>query len=71
LPRCARRKGKRQQSERIVEVEAVDLFLSSKLRKRKRSVTLDEVTSWIGEHVVEDADVTAVIREMRDKQYDY
>ena len=56
--------------ERIC-MDAVDLFLSSRLRKRKRSVTLDEVTSWIGEHVVEDADVTAMIREMRDKQYDY
>jgi hypothetical protein len=56
--------------ERIC-MDAVGLFLSSKLRKRKRSVTLDEVTSWIGEHVVEDADVTAMIREMRDKQYDY
>jgi hypothetical protein len=49
----------------------VDLLLSSKLRKIKRSVTLDEVTSWIGEHVVEDADATAIIREMRDKKYDY
>ena len=49
----------------------VDLFLSSKLRKRKRGVTLDEVTSWIGEHVVEDTDATAIIREMRDKKYDY
>ena len=56
--------------ERIC-MDAVDLFLSSRLRKRKRSVTLDEVTSWIGEHVVEDADVTAIIREMRDKRYDY
>ena len=49
----------------------VDLFLSSKLRKRKQSVTLDEVTSWIGEHIVEDVDATAIIREMRDKKYDY
>jgi hypothetical protein len=56
--------------ERIC-MDAVDLFLSSRLRKRKRSVTLDEVTSWIGEHVVEDADATAIIREMRDKKYDY
>ena len=56
--------------ERIC-MDAVDLFLSSRLRKRKRSVTLNEVTSWIGEHVVEDADATAIIREMRDKKYDY
>lgn len=52
-------------------MDAVDLFLSSRFQKRKRSVTLDEVISWIGEHVVEDADATAVIREMRDKKYDY
>ena len=52
-------------------MDAVDLFLSSRLRKRKLSVTLDEVTSWIGEHLVEDADATEIIREMRDKNYSY
>jgi hypothetical protein len=51
--------------------DAVDLFLSAKLQKMKRRVTLEEVTSWIGEHVVEDADATQIIGEMRDKQYDY
>jgi len=51
--------------------DAVDLFLSTKLQKMKRRVTLEEVTSWIGEHVVEDADATQIIREMRDRQYDY
>lgn len=56
--------------ERIC-MDAVVLFLSSRLRKRKRNVTLDEVTSRIGEHVVEDGDATAMIREMRDKRYDY
>jgi hypothetical protein len=56
--------------ERICR-DAVDLFLSAKLQKMKRRVTLEEVTSWIGEHVVEDADATQIIREMRDKQYDY
>ncbi len=56
--------------ERIC-MNAVDLFSSSKLLKMKQRVTLDEVTAWIGEHVVEDADATAIIREMRDKQYDY
>jgi predicted nucleic acid-binding protein len=35
------------------------------------NLSLEEVTSWIGEHVVEDADATQIIREMRDKQYDY
>ena len=54
--------------ERIC-MDAVDLFLSSRLRKRKRNVTLDEVTSWIGEHLVEDADATEMILEMRDKNY--
>ncbi len=56
--------------ERIC-MDAVDLFLSTKLRKMKRRVTLEEVTSWIGAHVVEDTDATEIIREMRDKQYDY
>ena len=56
--------------ERIC-MDASDLFLSSMLRKRKRSVILDEVTSWIGEHVLEDADATAIIREMRDRSYGY
>ena len=54
--------------ERIC-MDPVDLFLSSRLRKRKRSLTLDEVTSWIGEHLVEDADATEMILEMRDKNY--
>jgi len=56
--------------ERICR-DAVDLFLSTKLQKMKRRVTLEEVTSWIGEHVMEDTDATQLIREMRDKQYDY
>jgi hypothetical protein len=56
--------------ERICK-DAVDLFLSTKLRKMKQRATLEEVTSWISEHVVEDADATQIIREMRDKQYDY
>jgi hypothetical protein len=56
--------------ERICK-DAVDLFLSTKLRKIKQHATLEEVTSWISEHVVEDADATQIIREMRDKQYDY
>jgi hypothetical protein len=56
--------------ERICR-DAMDLFLSTKLQKMKRRVTLVEVTSWIGEHVLEDTDATQIIREMRDKQYDY
>lgn len=56
--------------ERICR-DAVDLFLSTKLQKMKRRVTLEEVTAWIGEHVMEDTDATQLIREMRDKQYDY
>lgn len=56
--------------ERICK-DAVDLFLSTKLQKIKRRVNLEEVTSWIGDHVVEDKDPTLIIREMRDKPYDY
>ncbi len=56
--------------ERICR-DAVELFLSTKLQKMKRRVTLEEVTSWIGDHVVEDTDATQIIREMREKQYDY
>lgn len=56
--------------ERICR-DAVDLFLSTKLQKMKRRVTLEEVTSWIGDHVVEDTDANQIIREMREKQYDY
>ena len=50
--------------------EAEDLFLFVKLRKGKK-VSLDEVIAEIGEHVIEDADSTEIIREMRDRSYGY
>lgn len=55
--------------ERIYK-DAEDLFLSVKLRKRKK-VSLDEVVSEIGAHVVEDSDATEIVREMRDRSYEY
>jgi hypothetical protein len=50
--------------------DAEDLFISIKLQKRKK-VSLDEVISEIGAHVIDDSDVTEIIREMRDRPYDY
>lgn len=50
--------------------DAEDLFVSVKLRKRKR-VSLDDVISEIGAHVVEDGDATEIVREMRDRPYGY
>ena len=55
--------------ERIYK-DAEDLFLSVKLRKGNK-VSLDEVIAEIGEHVVEDADSTEIIRNMRDRSYGY
>jgi hypothetical protein len=55
--------------ERIYK-DAEDLYLSVKLKKRKK-VSLEEVIAEIGEHVVEDADATEIIREMRDRSYGY
>jgi hypothetical protein len=52
--------------ERIYK-DAEDLFLSVKLRKGNK-VSLDEVIAEIGEHVVEDADSTEIIRKMRDRR---
>lgn len=50
--------------------DAEDLFISVKLRKRKR-VSLDDVISEIGAHIAEDSDATEIIREMRDRSYGY
>lgn len=43
---------------------------SVKFLKRKE-VSLDEVVSEIGAHVVEDSDATEIVREMRDRSYEY
>jgi hypothetical protein len=50
--------------------DAEDLFLSVKLRKRKK-VSLDDVIAEIGEHAILDADATEIIREIRDRNYGY
>jgi len=56
--------------ERIYR-DALDLFISRKLRKTARRVTLDEVILRIGEHLTTERDTTEMIREMRDRPYDY
>ncbi len=55
--------------ERIYE-DAEDLFVSMKLRKRKK-ISLDEVIAEIGAHVIDDYDATKIVREMRDRSYGY
>jgi len=55
--------------ERIYK-DASKLFLSMKLRKRKK-VSLEDVISHTGTHVIEDSDATSIIREMRDRSYGY
>ena len=50
--------------------DAEDLFISVKLRKRKK-VSLDDVISEIGAHIAEDGDATEIIREMRDRPHAY
>ena len=57
--------------ERIYK-DAADLFLSVKLGKITKKVTLDDVVSRIEEHIImDDIDTTAILREMRDRPYDY
>jgi hypothetical protein len=57
--------------ERIYK-DAADLFLSVKLGKITKKVTLNDVVSRIEEHIImDDVDTTAIIREMRDRPYDY
>lgn len=55
--------------ERIYK-DASKLFLSMKLRKRKK-VSLEDVISHTEAHVIEDSDSTSIIREMRDRSYGY
>lgn len=54
-----------------VFMDAADLLLSVRLGKFKKGVTLDQVISRIEGHVVEEADPTQILREMRDRSYDY
>ena len=55
--------------ERICK-DAFDLFLSTKLEKVTKRVTLEEVISLISEKVIEYEDTTKIVREMREKKYD-
>ena len=48
------------------------LYLLVKLGKITTKVTLNGVVSRIEEHIImDDVDTTAIIREMRDRPYDY
>jgi len=55
--------------ERICR-DAIDLFLSMKLERMTKRVTLEEVISRIGEKMIEYEDTTKIVREMREKKYD-
>jgi len=56
--------------ERIYK-DAVDLLLSIKLGKMTKRVVLEEVISRIGEKTIDYMDTTMIVREMREKKYDY
>ena len=51
--------------------DAVDLLLSVKLGKITKGVTLEEVISKIGEKTIDYEDTTQIIREIREKKYEY
>jgi hypothetical protein len=53
--------------ERIYK-DAEDLFVSMKLRKRKK-ISMDEVIAEIGAHVVDDSDATDIVRGIRDQLF--
>ena len=55
--------------ERIYK-DAEDLFVSMKLRKRKK-ISLDEVIAEIGANVIDDSDTTEIVRDMRDRSHGY
>ena len=56
--------------ERICK-DAIDLFLSTKLEKITKRVTLEEVISQISEKmIIEHEDTTKIVREMRERKYD-
>ncbi|NQE05515.1 hypothetical protein C5S32_06560 [ANME-1 cluster archaeon GoMg1] len=50
--------------------DAMDLFLSTKLEKITKRVTLEEAISQISEKMIEYEDTTKIVREMREKKYD-
>jgi hypothetical protein len=49
--------------------DAIDLFLSTKLEKITKRVTLEEAISQISEKVIEYEDTTKIAIEMREKKY--
>ncbi|RJS83035.1 hypothetical protein CW713_04455 [Methanophagales archaeon] len=55
--------------ERICK-DAIDLFLSTKLEKITKRVTLEEAISLISKKMIEYEDTTKIVREMRKKKYD-
>lgn len=55
--------------ERICR-DAIDLFLSMKLERITKRVTLEEAISRIAEKVIEYEDTTKIVREMREKKYE-
>jgi hypothetical protein len=55
--------------ERICK-DAIDLFLSLKLERITKRVTLEEVISRIDEKMIEYEDTTRLVRAMREKKYD-
>jgi hypothetical protein len=55
--------------ERICK-DAIDLFLSLKLERITKRVTLEEAISRIGEKMIEYEDTTRLVRAMREKKYD-
>ncbi|NMG83284.1 MAG: hypothetical protein GIS02_03645 [Methanosarcinales archaeon] len=55
--------------ERICR-DAFDLFLSTKLEKIMKRMTLEEVVSRISEKMIEYGGTTKIIREMRGRKYD-
>jgi hypothetical protein len=50
--------------ERICK-DAIDLFISTKLEKITKRVTLEEAISQISEKVIEYEDTAKIVREMR------
>lgn len=55
--------------ERICK-DAIDLFLSMKLERITKRVTLEEAISRISEKMIDYEDTTKIIREMREKKYE-
>jgi len=55
--------------ERICK-DAIDLFLSMKLEKITKRVTLEEAISQISEKMIEYEDTTKIVREMRENKYE-